>query len=583
MNTRLLILALTVLCVSACTEQPEQQAQGVQPKQAATDANEQTLPETARTVATLDATIFLNGTIYTVDATQPKVEAVVVSGDKIAALGSSSEMRTMYPDADTVDLGGATLVPGLIDAHGHLLGLGQALLNADLMGTQNKAEIIQRLQDKAAELTDGQWLIGRGWDQNDWPSQELPTKADLDQAFPDRPVWLERVDGHASWANSAALEFADRNLNGDWQIDGGEIVRDANQQATGVFIDNATSLIQSKVPTASEEELTVALKAAMKKTAEVGLTGMHDAGTSLQTWQLLKQLNANRELGVRVYSMADGAQEMLNYLCESGRQIDDTAMLSARSIKLYSDGALGSRGAALLSDYSDAPGNKGLLIESQETLSEYATKAANCGLQVNIHAIGDRGNKVTLDVLSDVSTVKSNEGRHRIEHSQVVAPADFERFKSLGLIASVQPTHATSDMYWAEERVGAERIKGAYAWRKFINLGIPLALGSDFPVEQPDPLHGFYAAVARQDHKQWPAGGWYPQEKLTREEALYGFTLGAAYAAFQEDKIGSIEVGKYADFTLLSKDIMTIPEADILATKIVATYINGEEVYRSLD
>lgn len=576
MTLRIVLSTLLFTLISACGTSSGTKATALSADTSAAGK------DTARTVTTLSTTLFVNATIHTVGP-QAEVEAVAVRAGTIIDLGLEASLRNKHSNATIIDLGGATMVPGLIDAHGHLLGLGQSLLNADLMGTTNKAQIIQRLKTKAAELSEDQWLIGRGWDQNDWPVKELPTKADLDAAFPNRPVWLERVDGHAGWANSAAMNFADKDLSGDWQIDGGEIVRDTKQQATGVFIDNAAALIQSKVPPASDDELRIALKAAMKKTAEVGLTGMHDAGTSLKTWQLLERLRDQRQLGVRVYSMADGANEMLDYLCNNGRHIDDTAMLSARAIKLYSDGALGSRGAALLRDYSDAPGNKGLLIESKETLSKHASKAANCGLQVNIHAIGDRGNRVTLDVLAQASTLDNNEGRHRIEHSQVVALADLQRFKTLGLIASVQPTHATSDMYWAEERVGAERIKGAYAWRKFIDIGVPLALGSDFPVEQPDPLHGFYAAVSRQDAQQWPEGGWYPAEKLSREEALYGFTLGAAYAAFQEDKVGSIEIGKFADFTVLSKDIMRIPDADILSTEVLATYINGEAVYQRLD
>jgi len=356
------------------------------------------------------------------------------------------------------------------------------------------------------------------------------------------------------------MKVAQKDLSGDWQPNGGEIVRDAQQNASGVFIDNAVNIIQSQVPEASEEELIQAIELAMKKAAEVGLTGMHDAGTSLKVWQLLESANQSKPLSLRVYAMADGAQAMLDHLCEQGAKIDDQAVLTARSVKLYSDGALGSRGAALLAEYSDAPGNLGLLIESEETLKKHASRAANCGLQVNIHAIGDRGNQVTLNVLEQASASNNNRnqnpGRHR------------------------QPTHATSDMYWAQDRVGAERIKGAYAWQTFIDLGIPLALGSDFPVERPDPLLGFYAAVSRQDTKGWPANGWYSSQKLSREQALYGFTLGAAYAAFQEQQLGSLEVGKFADFVVLSKDIMEIPVSNIPETQVLATYVNGKAVFQ---
>ena len=524
--------------------------------------------------------LLLNANIYTVNPSQPQAQAVAIQDKKFVAIGSDTELIEAYPEAEKLNMKGMTVVPGFIDSHGHLLGLGQSLINADLVGTQSTQEVVQRLLKAAENLEDGQWLLGRGWDQNDWPVKELPTKEDLDEAFPKRPVWLERIDGHAGWANSAAMKLVDKDLSGNWQIAGGEIVRDKNKQATGVFIDNAESLINSQRPLASENQLITALKKAMSKTASVGLTGMHDAGTSLQIWQQLEQLKAQDELGVRVYAMADGANSMLDHLCNKGPQIDSNALLTARSIKLYSDGALGSRGAALLEDYSDDAGNRGLLIEPEKVLSSYAKKAADCGLQVNIHAIGDRGNRITLNALELASNAKGNPGRHRIEHSQVIESTDFERFKELKLIASVQPTHATSDMYWAEQRVGPERIKGAYAWQRFNSLGIPLALGSDFPVELPDPLHGFYAAVSRQDHKSWPENGWYPEQVLTREQALYGFTLGGAYAAFQEDHVGSIEVGKFADLTVLSKDIMTVPVSQILQTEIEATYLNGQEIYR---
>jgi len=545
---------------------------------ALTACTEQNTPTTEIAAAFVDVTVVKNATIYTVDGAQPTVDAFAFKDGKIIATGDDESLQNTYPGARQLNLNGATVVPGFIDAHGHLLGLGQSLMLADLMGTQSKAEILEVLKNQAASLAADQWLLGRGWDQNDWQDKDLPTAADLNKAFPNRPVWLERVDGHANWANDKAMSFAQKDLNGDWQPDGGEIVRDASGKPTGVFIDNAVGLIQSQVPAPSDAELSEALELAMAKTASVGLTGMHDAGTSLQIWRLLEALNKDNKLDVRVYAMANGAGDMLSHLCDHGAVIDPNARLSARSVKLYSDGALGSRGAALLADYSDDPSNMGLLIESEETLIKHSKRAVSCDLQVNIHAIGDRGNRVTLNVLEAASKT-GNPGRHRIEHSQVIAEDDFQRFKKLGLIASVQPTHATSDMYWAEQRVGADRIKGAYAWQRFVELGVPLALGSDFPVEKPDPLLGFYAAVARQDSKGWPQGGWYPKQALSREQALYGFTLGAAYSAFQEDQLGSISVGKQADFVVLSKDIMRVPVSEILTTEIHGTYISGRAVY----
>ena len=573
---KLLTLLSLSLILSACQEQP------AAPSTTSDTQNAKVSP-TATPLS--DVSIVHNATIYTSDKAAPTVQAFAHQGGKFIATGSFDELKQAYPGAQNEDLNGATVVPGIIDAHGHLLGLGQSLVNVDLRGTGSKADVLEALKLRAKTMLDGQWLLGRGWDQNDWDVIELPTAADLDDAFPNRPVWLERVDGHAGWANTKAMSVATEDLSGTWQPDGGEITRDKNKQPSGVFVDNAVNLIQAHVPTETDAELSNALKLAMQKTASVGLTGMHDAGTSLRVWRLLEELKQTDALKVRVYAMADGANEMLGYLCDNGLKVDPDAMLTSRSVKLYSDGALGSRGAALLSEYSDDPKNVGLLIESEETLTTHSKRASGCGLQVNIHAIGDRGNRVTLNVLeaaNDTNNTNSrNPGRHRIEHSQVIAAADFQRFKDLKLIASVQPTHATSDMYWAEDRVGSERIKGAYAWQKFINLGIPLALGSDFPVEKPAPLLGFYAAVARQDAKGWPQGGWYPQEKLTRQQALHGFTLGAAYSAFQEDQLGSINVGKFADFVVLSNDIMTVPEQEILNTKVLKTVINGEAVFAS--
>lgn len=564
MKKLLTILSLSLI-FSACQEQPAAESENTQTPSAATKLFG-------------NVSIVHNAAIYTADKTVPTTPAFAHQGGKFIAVGSVEELQSKYPGAKNVDLNGNTVIPGIIDAHGHLLGLGQSLVNVDLRGTKSKAEIVEILKSRAQTMLDGQWLLGRGWDQNDWSVIELPSAADLDTAFPNRPVWLERVDGHAGWANSKAMTVATKELSGTWQPDGGEITRDKDNKPSGIFVDNAVNLIQAHVPSASDAEITNALKLAMQKTASVGLTGVHDAGTSLKVWRLLEQLKQDDQLGIRVYAMADGASNMLDHLCGNGTIVDPSAMLTSRSIKLYSDGALGSRGAALLSEYSDDPKNVGLLIESEETLIAHSKRASACGLQVNIHAIGDRGNRVTLNVL-EAAINTNNPGRNRIEHSQVIALDDFQRFKDLNIIASVQPTHATSDMYWAEERVGKDRIKGAYAWQKFIQMGIPLALGSDFPVEKPEPLLGFYAAVARQDTKGWPEGGWYPQERLSREQALHGFTLGAAYSAFQENQLGSISVGKFADFVVLSNDIMTVPENEILDTKVLKTVINGDTIF----
>lgn len=533
---------------------------------------------TPLTYSAAATTLYHNATIYTVNDSQPVAESMLVVGEKIEAIGSLDYLEKAYPQASKHDLNGATVVPGLIDAHVHLLSLGQALSRVDLVDTKSKAEILQRLKDFAAELPAEQWLLGRGWDQNDWPEKDLPSAADLDAAFPDRPIWLTRIDGHAAWANSAAMRAATVDLNGDWQPDGGEIIRDSDGRATGVFIDKAEALIAAHVPPPSTAEMHLAMQRAIAKTASVGLTSVHNAGTSLEVWKLLEEMHKQDELKIRYYAMADGNNAMLDYLCASGAQIDPTAMLTARAVKLYSDGALGSRGAALLEPYSDRPGQSGLLIEPPKTLQAFAEKAAKCGLQVNIHAIGDRGNRVSLDALQATQKYE-NPGRHRIEHAQVVTHEDFQRFKQLSVIASVQPTHATSDMYWAQERLGKDRIIGAYAWQTFVKNGVPLALGSDFPVEKANPLLGFYAAITRQDAEGWPDDGWYANQVLSREETLYGFTMGAAYAAFQEQTIGSLEQGKQADFVVFSKDIMQVPAVEILTTEVLATYVNGKAIY----
>jgi len=315
----------------------------------------------------------------------------------------------------------------------------------------------------------------------------------------------------------------------------------------------------------------------MDKAVSVGLTAVHDAGTNLADWHLMGETAAAGALKHRIYAMADGVNPMFDYLCKEGLQVDPQAWLTARSIKLYADGALGSRGAALLSDYHDQAGQQGLLLQTPEALKQHVKRALDCDLQVNVHAIGDRGNRVVIDAIAAAGS--PSDGRHRIEHAQVIAIDDLRKFKQLNLIASMQPTHATSDMYWAEDRVGQQRIRGAYAWQSLKRLGVHLALGSDFPVEKPDPLLGFYAAVTRQDANAWPKGGWYPDQRLSRTEALHGFTVDAAYAAFQESQLGSLEVGKRADFVLLSADIMQIPAAQILSTKILATYVDGRRVF----
>lgn len=521
--------------------------------------------------------ILYNANIYTVNPDQPRAEALAVRGDTIVAVGSTDDLREQYRGAREIDADGQMVTPGLIDAHAHLMGLGMALIRVDLVGTESKEEVLERLTAFEADLPEGAWLVGRGWDQNDWPEQEFPTNADLDDAFPSRPVWLTRIDGHAAWANSAAMRVAGmERLRTVPDPEGGKVIRDLRGNPTGVFIDSAMPFISQHQPETTDAEREQALQLAIAAMNEHGLTGIHDAGAPRSSIELFQRAIDADSFDVRAYVMIGGRGATFDHYCENGPILDYGDKLTVRSVKFYMDGALGSRGAALLDDYADEPGNRGLLRQDPDAFTEDVRQATACGFQINTHAIGDRGNRVVLD---GYEAAADTAGRHRIEHAQVVALDDIPRFADLNIIASMQPTHATSDMYWAEDRVGEARGEGAYVWRGFLDQGTRLALGSDFPVEKVDPLLGFYAAITRQDAEGWPEGGWHPDERLTREEALRGFTLDAAYAAFQENQLGSLEPGKLADFTIFDRDLMTVPEAEILQAEVVATYLGGKAVY----
>jgi len=531
--------------------------------------------------AATEHTLIHDARIYTMDQGFSTADSIVfsVSGE-VKFVGNVEPMREMFPDAKQIDLQGKTIIPGLIDSHAHLAGLALSLAQAQLQGTTSKEDVIRKLREHEASLAEGDWLLGRGWDQNDWPVQEFPSSADLDREFPDRPVWLRRIDGHAAWGNSAALAMADQDLSGNWQPQGGRIYRDEKGQASGVFVDGAMSLVGKAVPEISRELMQASLDLALQQMVSLGLTGVHEAGASLQVLAWYQQRIRDGKFPTRVYAMTDGAGETLDWLCENGAVIDDSGRLYMHSVKLYIDGALGSRGAALLEDYSDDAGNSGLLFMPPEDLEAMVDKALGCGFQVGIHAIGDRGNRVALDALeASISRYPDNPGRHRVEHAQVLTAVDIPRFSQLGIIAAMQPTHATSDMYWAEERLGSERVQYAYTWRSLLDSGAHLALGSDFPVEQVNPMLGIHAAVTRQDIKGWPEGGWYPQQALSREEAVRGFTLDAAYAGFMEKSVGSLEPGKRADFIVLDKDVMQIDAAEIPSVRVLQTWLDGELVW----
>ena len=522
--------------------------------------------------------------IHTSDPSQPLVEAMAWDeSGRVLAVGSAQEVLARYPQASRVDASGKTVIPGLIDAHGHLMNLGYALMGADLVGARDKAEVIARLREYEKQLPATAWLLGRGWDQNDWPGKALPTAADLDVAFPDRPVWLRRVDGHAGWANSAALRAVEatkaRQLAGDWQPEGGRIVRDG-ETPTGIFVDRAMSLVNAVAPKAGEAFRELALAKALAMVVSNGLTGVHVMGVSREDLALLKRFADSGRLPTRVDAYANGDQEALADLCEHGLYRHDGGRLQMRGVKLMIDGALGSRGAALLDDYSDDHGNRGLLVTDPASFESAVRKAKACGVQVATHAIGDRGNRIVLDTYQRVLD-GNRDSRWRIEHAQIVSLQDIPRLQPMGVIASMQPTHATSDMPWVEDRVGKQRIAGAYAWRRMLDSGARLALGSDFPVESSDPRLGLYAAVTRQDREGQPPGGWLPDQKLSVAEALRGFTSDSAYAGFDEAEVGRLAPGLRADFVILEDDPLSVPAGRLDDLHIRSTWVDGKPVFEA--
>jgi predicted amidohydrolase YtcJ len=510
-----------------------------------------------------------NATIYTVNETFDTEKAFVVKDGKILEIGKKPELELKYKFDEIFDAQGMTIVPGFIDAHAHLYGLGQGLQNVDLVDTKSYDEVIERVIAFHKEKN-SEYIIGRGWDQNDWKNKEFPTKERLDSLFPNTPVILTRIDGHASLVNSIVLQMA--GITADTKVDGGEVIL-KDGKPTGVLIDAArNSLI---MPSTTNASIVNALKDAEKLCLEMGLTTVNDAGLSRNVIETIDSLQKAGDMHLRVYAMVSNYPENINYYLAKG--IVKTDRLNIRSIKVYADGALGSRGAAMRREYSDQPGQYGAMITNMAQLDSLANKIAAAGYQMNTHAIGDSANIAVLRAYKEALKDKTD-ARWKVEHAQVISVEDFDYF-SKNIIPSVQPTHATSDMYWAEDRVGADRIKGAYAYKTLLNKAGIIALGTDFPVEKVNPMYTFYAAVARKDLKNYPENGYRIEEALTREEALKGMTIWAAYSNFEEKEKGSIEKGKYADFTVLNKDIMTIHEDSIPNVKVMATFINGKKVY----
>ena len=495
---------------------------------------------------------------------------------KIIGTGDEDYAR-QFTDAHRIDGRGRTVLPGLIDAHGHVAGLGEALHTVDLFNVPSKQEALDRIAAHDRKYPGQEWIRGRGWNQVLWTVREFPSAGDLDAVVAKRPVWMRRVDGHAGWANSQALKLAGIT---DDTLDppGGKILRDRNGRATGVLIDRAMDLVDMVIPAYTKDDIRTHIRDAANQLLSEGITSAHDPGVDVTTIEVYLSMADAGELPLRSYVMVSGAGANLDAVGKPIKGYGDD-FVTVASVKIYDDGALGSRGAALLQPYSDDPENSGLLFADASELAADVRKANEAGFQANIHAIGDRANRAALDAFDVVQGGKPSPLRNRIEHAQVIALRDIPRFAQLGVIAAMQATHATSDMNMAEDRVGTERIRGAYAWRRLLDSGAIIAGGSDFPVELSNPFLGLYASVTRQDRDLQPAGGWYADQALTREEALDTFTRAAAYAANQDDVLGTLEAGKWADFIVIDRDYFEIPASEIDDIIVLETWIGGKRVY----
>lgn len=507
-----------------------------------------------------------------------KFSTIIFEDGKVVEVGED-DIATLH-SGTTIDGEGKTMLPGLIDAHGHVMGLGFQQLNVNLAGIPTLEETLEKIKEYSDENPELEWIQGRGWNQTLWPQNEFPTAKDIDKVVSDRPVWLSRVDGHAGWGNTLALRLAGVSKDTP-DPQGGKIVRDNLGNATGVFIDAAGGYVSSIIPKSTDKERELALEKALDQMAKEGITGAHDAGVDVKTWDLYKKFADNGRLKTRIYGMISGAGTTFDTLSANG-PVKSYAndLLALRSVKLYSDGALGSRGAAMIEPYSDDLGNSGLLFVNQDEMNSMASKVIGKGYQANIHAIGDMGNRQVLDAFDFARNEHGEQGlRNRIEHAQIVSLEDIPRFLELNIIASMQPTHATSDKNMAEDRVGPQRIKGGYAWQTFLNQGTIVAAGSDFPVEHSNPFFGLYSAVTRMDHDGNPEEGWYSNEALTREQALKAFTLDAAYAGHQEKVLGSLEPGKWADFIIIDQDFFEAPASELWKIKVLETWVAGKKVF----
>ncbi len=513
-------------------------------------------------------TIVINANVYTVNSEFDKAEAFAIKDGKFIEIGSSKAIQGKYASINVIDANGQTVVPGFIDAHCHFLGMGLNQQSVDLVGTKSFEEIVERISDFQNEKN-VDFIKGRGWDQNHWVVKEFPNKAMLDALYPDTPIALTRIDGHALLANQAALDLGKVTITS--KVDGGEVVIE-NGQLTGVLVDNAQYLVMQHWPKSSKKEMINALLDAQKICFDYGLTTVDDAGLSRESVELIDSLQQAGDLKIRVYAMMSGSKQNVDYYLKKGTSKTDR--LNIRSFKFFADGALGSRGAMLRAPYSDKPGHYGLMVTDLETFNDAAKRIANSEFQMNTHAIGDSANHAVLQTYDKVLKGKSDR-RWRVEHAQIVSPGDFKFYENV--MPSIQPTHATSDMNWAEDRLGSERVKGAYAYKELLDAYGKVALGTDFPVEHVSPFFTFYSAVARQDFDGLPKNGYQMENALTREETLKGMTIWAAYSNFEDNEKGSIEKGKFADFIILDKDIMTVEDRDIPNIKVEKTFVGGEQ------
>jgi predicted amidohydrolase YtcJ len=530
--------------------------------------------------------VFRGGRIYTANDRAPTAEAVAIRGDRIEFVGRADAVaRYIGPKTRVIELGQRVLLPGLADAHAHLAGIGERERTLNLEGTRSVVDLVARVEGRVRLARPGEWVTGVNWIETGWPERRFPTRQDLDRVSPNTPVFLGRSDGHASVANSAALAAAGVTATTTAPF-GGEILRDDQGQPTGMLIDNAQDLVASRIPASPPEALDSAFVVGARREVRLGWTQLHDAGGPWSDVERLRRLYREGHIKLRVYKAVAGPGPAADLLLRRGASVGEFGgRLTVRAIKAYLDGALGSRGAALLEPYADRPDARGLLVTPLTQLRPMLERALRRGIQVEVHAIGDSANRLLLDLVADAfRRVPPGQRaipapRWRDEHTQVVAPADVPRFAKLGVIPSMQPSHAISDLHFAPSRLGPDRIAGAYAWRSLLQTGVPIAGGSDAPVERGEPMIEFYAAVARRDTLGFQGADWHPEQVATREEALKMFTVWPAYAAFEEDRRGTIEAGKWADFTVISGDIMQMPAPEILKARAVMTVIAGEIVW----